>query len=240
MMLRRSVKGSMVLVVLWLSAGGAHARDIFKAAQADVFVLGGGSTLVDTQYFASAERLFHSRFDLGPKFTVGVAVPYGKLLKIETAYSYGPNNLVVTNTNIFPHVGTTYGSRTYIGSLSAVIHSPVALFHIRPYGAGGVEYDRFSPTDAAIAEARNNGFAAASTANLAHNDKFGLNIGVGLDRKLTKRMAFRIDLRDHITSSPAFGIPPVPTSDSIAMFPVSGRANNIMYTAGFVFHLGKL
>ena len=103
-----------------------------------------------------------------------------------------------------------------------------------------MEYDRFSPTPAAVTTATNQGFAAVSTAIINHNDKFGINLGVGLDRKLTKRLTFRIDLRDHITSSPAFGLPPKPTFDSAATFPVAGRANNIEYTAGIVFHLGKL
>lgn len=167
-------------------------------------------------------------------------MPYGKLLSIESAYSYGPNNLVVTNTNAFPHVGVVYPVRDYIVSLSAVIHAPVSLFHIRPYAEGGVEYDRFSPTPAAITLARNQGFASVSTALITHNDKFGINLGGGLDRKLTKRLTFRIDLRDHVTSSPAFGLPPQPNANSIASFPVSGRAHNLEYTAGIVFHLGKL
>jgi len=240
MVKKKAVQGLMVLTALLWSTGGAQARDLFKDMQLDAFVLGGGSTLVDAQYFNSAERLFHSRFDLGPKFTLGVAVPYGKLLSIETAYSYGPNDLVVTNTNVFPHVGQVYPVRVYIGSLSAVVHAPFALFHLRPYAEGGVEYDRFSPTDAAITTAKNQGFATVSTAIITHNDKFGMNVGVGIDRKLTKRLTFRIDLRDHVTSSPAFGLPPKPTADSAAAFPVAGRANNIQYTAGIVFHFGKL
>ena len=60
----------------------------------------------------------------------------------------------VTNTNVFPHVGTVYPVRDYIGSLSAVVHAPFSLFHLRPYAEGGVEYDRFSPTPAAITLAK--------------------------------------------------------------------------------------
>ena len=103
--------------------GGASPR-YPQRCQVDVFVLGGGSTFVDAQYFDSAGRLYHSRFEVGPKFTLGVAVPYGKLLSIETAFTSGPNNLVVTNTNVFPHVGVVYPVRVYIGSVSAVVHAP--------------------------------------------------------------------------------------------------------------------
>jgi hypothetical protein len=246
MVKKKTVQGLMALTALFLSTGAGQARDIFKDAQADVFLLGGGSTLVDAHYFNTESGLYHSRYDLGPKFAIGVSVPYGKLLSIESAYSYGPNNLVVTNTSAFPHKGVEYPVRDYIGSLSAVIHAPVSLFHIRPYAEGGVEYDRFSPTPAAITLAENlggapnGGFASVSTALITHNDKFGVNLGGGLDRKLSKRLAFRIDLRDHVTSSPAFGLPPQPTVDSMASFPVAGRAHNLEYTAGIVLHLGKL
>jgi opacity protein-like surface antigen len=239
-MVKKTVWGLMALTALFLSTSAGQARDIFKDFQADVFLLGGGSTLVDAHNFETASGLYHSRFDLGPKFAFGVSVPYGKILSIESAYSYGPNNLVVTNTDIFPHVGVVYPVRDYIGSLSAVVRAPVSLFHITPYAEGGVEYDRFSPTPAAISTALNRGFASVSTALITHNDKFGVNLGGGLDRKLSKRLTFRIDLRDHVTGSPAFGLPPQQTSDSMATFPVSGRANNLEYTAGFVFHLGKL
>jgi opacity protein-like surface antigen len=236
---RKTLQAWVALVILLASAESVRARDLLKDAQADVFVLGGASTLVDAQYFKGAGNLFHSRFDFGPKVTVGVAVPYGDLLTIETAFTTGPNNLWVSNTNIFPHHGVEYPSTTYIGSLSAVVHAPTAKFHIRPYAAGGVEYDHFSPTQEALTTAKNEGFGAVSTALITHNDKFGLSIGGGLDRRLTRRITFRIDLRDHVTSSPAFGLPPVQTGDSLAIFPVKGRANNIVYTAGILFHIGK-
>jgi opacity protein-like surface antigen len=240
-MMKKTVQGLMALAVLLSSIGAAQARDILKDAQADVFVLGGGSTLVDAQSWYSAGRLFHSRFELGPKFTIGVAVPYGKLLSIETAFTTGPNNLYVTNLNQFPHQPVEYPVRFYSGSMAAVVHAPFTLFHIRPYGEGGVEYDRYSPTAAAMTTAIKQGFAAVSTTTITHNDKVGLSIGVGLDRKIMKRVTFRLDLRDHITGSPAFGLPLVPTTDSQgASYPVAGRANNIEYTAGILFHLGKL
>jgi opacity protein-like surface antigen len=240
-MMKKTVQGLMALAVLLLSTGAGQARDLLKDAQADVFALGGASTLVDAQYWNSAGYLFHSRMEMGTKFSLGVAVPYGKMLSIETAFTYGPNNLVVTNTDKFPHVGVVYPERVYMGSIAGVVHAPFALFHIQPYAEGGAEYDRFSPTPAAIALATSQGFGAVSTAIITHNDKVGISLGGGLDRKLTKRLTFRIDLRDHVTGSPAFGLPYRPTADSLgASFPVSGHANNIMYTAGILFHLGKL
>lgn len=239
-MTKRIAQGVVALAALLLSTGTAQAVDLTKNLQLDVFALAGGSTMVDAQYWLSAGNLFHSRFEVGPKYSVGVAVPYGKLLSIETAFSTGPNNMAVVNTNVNPRVNVIYPVRFYNGSLSGVVHAPFSRFHIRPYGAVGIEYDRFSPTNAAVAEAYNHGFAAVSTAIMTHNDKFGLNIGVGLDRKLTKRITFRIDLRDHIAGSPAFGLPFRPTIQNLGSYPVTGRADNLEYTAGLVFHVGKL
>jgi opacity protein-like surface antigen len=245
-MMKKTVQGLMVLAALLWGTDGAQARDLLQNMQMDVFVLGGGSTLVDATYFDSAGRLYHTRFEPNYKITVGGSMPYGKLLNIETAFTFGPNNLVLTNTNLFPHVGIVYPVRDYIGSVSAVVHAPFSRYHFRPYAEGGIEYDRFSPTPAAVAYARNNGWASVSSAIINHNDKFGINVGVGIDRKLTKRLTFRIDMRDHVTSSPAFGIPPKvgplgsTLSTTSAIFPVKGRANNMVYTAGIIYHLGKL
>jgi len=245
-MVKKMVQGLMVLAAILWCSGGAHARDLLQNMQMDLFVLGGGSTLVDATYFDSAGRLYHTRFEPNYKITFGGSMPYGKLLKIETAFTFGPNNLVLTNTNLFPHVGIVYPVRDYIGSISAVVHAPFSRYHFRPYAEGGIEYDRFSPTPAAVAYAANYGWASVSSAIINHNDKFGMNIGVGLDRKLTKRLTFRIDMRDHITSPPAFGLAHgVPVggttlSTTSAIFPVKGHANDMVYTAGIIYHLGKL
>ncbi len=244
-MKKKIVGGLMVLAVGCLSAGAGQAVDLHNllpGAQLDIFGLAGGSTLVDAQYWLSAGNLFHSRFTAGTKFMIGADVPYGKIVSIETAFTMGPNNMIVTNTDQNPRQDILYRTRFYSGSASALFHAPAVrrLFQVRPYAELGMEYDRYSPTDQAVAYAYNYGFAAVATqVDINHNDKFGLNAGGGLDRKLSKRWTFRIDLRDHICGSPAFGLPYIPTTDSAASYPVKGRANNLEYTAGFIYHLGK-
>jgi outer membrane protein W len=133
-----------------------------------------------------------------------------------------------------------YPVRDYIGSLSAVFHSPVTFKGFRPYAAGGVDYIRFDPTPAAVAYAKNVGFAAVTTATINENSKLGINVGAGVEHKITKRLRLRIDVRDHVTSSPAFGLPPEPNESNAVGFPVKGRAHNLEYTAGVVYHVGKL
>ncbi len=240
-MLKKTVQGLMLLTALVVSTGGIQARDLFQNARFDVYGLVGWSTVFDAQYFNSAGRLYHTRFEPDYKFSLGVAIPYNKYLSIESGFTYGPNNMVLTNTNIFPHTVAAgsvvvYPVNNYIGNLSAVVHTPYSVHHFKPYVEAGVEYDRFAPTQAAIASAINNGWASTSTALINHNDKFGFNLGVGVDRKFTKRLSLRIDARDHITSSPQFGLP---NSYSEAVYHATGRCNHAVYEAGFIYHLGK-
>lgn len=251
-MVKRTV-AALVVLTAWLgSAGGARAQNLglFKNASLDIFAMGGGSTLVNPQSFTEAGRLYHARFTPGYKYVIGASVPYGKLLSFEGSFTGGPNNLVLANEEIFPHTSgppasQTYPIRVYNGSLSAVFHAPFSFRQLHPYAAAGVDYSRFSPTREAIAIATNYGFGSVSTAPyFTHNDKFGLNVGVGATRRLTKRLSLRIDLRDHVSSSPGFGLlgaglSPLEGTTTVPIYPVKGRVNNIVYTAGFVYHLGK-
>ncbi len=241
-MLKKIAQRLMALALLMGAATGAQARDLFKNAKIDIFALAGGSTIIGAQYFDSASRLYHTRYDPDWKINFGADIPYNNLLSFETGITYGPNNLVLTNTNIFPHTVssgsvTTYPVNVYQGNLSAVVHAPLTFRKFKPYALVGVEYDRFAPTQQAIQTALNSGWASTNVALINHNDKFGFNAGIGVDRKLTKRLSLRIDIRDHVTSTPRFGLPN--SYNPGATYPVQGRVHDLVYSGGFVYHLGK-
>jgi hypothetical protein len=63
-----------------------------------------------------------------------------------------------------------------------------------------------------------------------------MNLGVGLEHKIMRRVDFRVEARDHIVGTPTFGLP---NAYSDAIFPVKGKANDVEYTAGFVVQIGK-
>ena len=239
-MVKKTVLGLMVLTALLWSTRGAQARDLFTDMQVDVFALAGGATLVDSHYLEAAGRPYYAHYKLGQRYTFGVGVPWGKLVTIETAYTQGPSTWSVTNQDLNPRVAVLYPIDVYRGSMGAVVRSPNTYFHIRPYADLGLEFDRFSPTAAALATATNQGFTSVSTATINHNDKFGMNAGFGLERKLTKRLTFRIDLRDHVTTTPRYGLTTQSTAGNAATFPVlrHTKANDVEYSAGIVFHLG--
>ncbi len=239
-MKKKLVRGLMVLAIGCISAGAGQARDLLQNVQLDVLGLAGYSTLFGAQEWLSAGNLYHSRFASGTKFAIGAEVPYGKLVSIQTGFTMGPNDLIVVNTEQDSRNNINYPTRFYSGNASLLLHAPSTKFHVRPYAELGLEYDRYSPTDSAVAYAYNYGFASVATAYINHNDKFGFNAGGGLDRRISKRLTFRIDLRDHVCGAPGFGLPHIPTKYNAAIYPVQGRIENIEYTAGFLIHVGKL
>jgi len=54
-MMKKTVQGLMVLTALLWSTGGVEARDLLQNAKFDVYGLVGGSTIIDAQYFDSAD-----------------------------------------------------------------------------------------------------------------------------------------------------------------------------------------
>jgi len=233
MMTKKTVQGLMVAAALCFSTVAAHARDL----SFDVFVMGSGSTLFDTRYFGSADEKYRSSYATAVKYVVGVEVPLGKILGVETAYASGPNDLRVTNISLNPTVTTVYGVRNNVGSVDLVAHAPFSRFGFRPYLAVGWDYHRFAPTLVGKTQAESQGFGAVSTATLVATNKLGVNCGGGVEHKISRRVSFRLDVRDHLTGSPTFGLPAqAPTG---AIFPVSGLAQNVVYSAGIVVHFGK-
>jgi outer membrane protein W len=233
MMTRKIVQSLMVATALCFCTVAAQARDL----SFNVFVMGSGSTLFDTRYFTSADEKYRSSYATGNKYLVGVEVPLGKILAVEAAYASGPNDLRVTNISLNPTVTTVYGVRNHVGSINLVVHAPFSRLGFRPYLTAGWEYHRFAPTLAGVATASSQGFGAVSTATLSATNKLGANCGGGVEHKIFRRVSLRLDLRDHLTGSPTFGLPPQASTG--ATFPVSGLAQNVVYSAGIVVHIGK-
>ena len=241
MMKREVVRHLMVAATLCLSSVTAQAKDPFKNPFKDlnmtVFGMVGGSTLYDKRNFISADEKYKSSYDVQPRYVYGTGVPLTKLLGLEVAYSTGPANLRVTNISLSPRAGHVYDVNHHTASVNVVLHGPARIFGVRPYVTAGWDYNRFAPTLAAKLYANAQGFGAVSTATLTYTDKLGMNAGVGLERKIMPRVFLRLDARDHICGSPTFGLPA--QASTSAIFPVTGSAHNVEYTAGIVVHIGK-
>ena len=234
MTVKRFLQGLIVSVALCLIA------TVGKAQNSLLYVTGGGSQIRGIHDFQEAFIPYQSTFAKGAGGSLGIELPLKKstIFGVEFSYGLSQNNLELTNENTNPVTETSYGLRDSRFSGDIVLHSPSTFRNIRPYFVVGGEYDRFSPTSAAVSLANRVGFAYAPVAKLSSQGDAGVNFGGGLDYHLTEKWGVRIDVRDHITSSPTLGLPYGITPSSNAYYPVSGDAHNIQYTIGIVYHFG--
>jgi hypothetical protein len=198
--------------------------------------MAGGSFLEDERFFtcnvtnvACSNDRFRSNYASGGKITLGGEYSLSKVLGLEGSYAYGRNNLRLSNLTASQTLG--YGVRTQRFSANAVAHSPISFLGVRPYLTAGLEYDHLGPTSQAKTLAFTQGFAGP-TATLGSNNKVGVNYGGGADWSFFPTLSLRLDLRDHITGTPTYGL-------SSGRYPVSGAAHDVELSAGIVFHIGK-
>jgi hypothetical protein len=229
-------RGLTVMVALCVTATAGRA-------QSDrIFVLVGGSALNNKQSFTEGFINYSTSYAMGGRGIAGVELPLkgSKIFGLEVSYAYGQSNLKLANLNYTYQPITAYGLRDNRVSADIVAHAPGAYHGIHPYVAAGLEFDEFSPTSAAQTLATKIGFAFEGTAKLSSQGTGGVNFGGGLDHKFLSKVDLRIDIRDHLFSSPTFGLPSTqPSTAGLAWFPVKGRASDIVYSVGIVYHFGR-
>jgi hypothetical protein len=191
--------------------------------------------------FTEAFVPYSTAYASGYRGIGGIEVPLkkSKIFGLEGSFAYGQNNLRLSKLDVNPVLVKSYGLRESRVSGDIVAHSPSAYRGARPYVVFGAEYDRFSPSRSATTLATTTGFAYAPVARLSSQGTGGVNFGGGIDLKMSSKLGLRLDVRDHVTSSPTLGLPSGPTSSSAAYFPVSGSAHDVEYSIGFVYHFGK-
>lgn len=232
MKIRRWLQGLMAVVLLSASAAALHAQD-FR-----VFIEGGASSLRDKQYYDVYGSSFASTYKTGNSFTVGAEYPIFKTLGAEASYSMFRNNLAVTNyvNSSAPNNVMGYGIQGQRISLDANAHSAQPIKGVRPYLVFGLDLNRFAPTSDAVTFAQSQGFNGVRGALLTPDYTVGYNFGFGLDISLTHLLAVRVDARDHRTKTPSYGLPNAATSGFTGYYPVSGKMNDFVVSAGFVIH----
>ncbi len=227
-----------LLQLVCVLVAGSYFSALAHAQGIRVFAMASGSYLYDEKFFtipASGDQ-FRSNYATGGKITLGGEVTPWKILGFEASYGIGRNNLRVADLTVTPPAQTGYGVRAQRYSGNAVLHSPVALGGLRPYLTGGLEYDRVAPTSQAKTQAFTQGFAGQVGTVLGANNLLGVNLGGGVEWGFLPALGLRLDLRNHFTGTPRYGLPP--TSTTSAVYPVSGMANNLEFSAGITIHLG--
>ena len=223
-MTRAKLAQLLPLVVLALfSTSAARAQGV------RVFVMGGGSFLEDERFFTRLGDRFQSNYASGGKITFGGEVSLAPAFGFEGSYGYGRNNLRVTD--LAASQTLAYGVRTQRLSANLVAHSPVPVLGVRPYATAGLEYDHLGPTSQAKTLAFTQGFAD-QLVTLSASNQVGFNYGGGIEWSLVPALALRLDLRDHITGTPTYGL-------SSARFPISGAAHGVELSVGLTLHIGR-
>ncbi|MBI1940852.1 MAG: outer membrane beta-barrel protein [Acidobacteria bacterium] len=209
--------------------------DTARAQGVRVFAMGSGSLLLSEKFFEVAGDPFRSNYAPGGKIIFGGEYSANKVLGFEAAYAYGRNNLRISDLEEAPIEEAGYGVRIQRLNGNLVLHSPVEVLRLRPYVTAGIEFTRYAPTREARDQAFAGGFAGQS-AVLEANNKPGINYGGGVEWSLLPALALRLDVRDHATGTPRFGLPQ--DSSNGAFFPISGSAHNVEISAGFTLHFG--
>lgn len=219
---RKLIKSLVPIIVFCLGSVVLHAQGY------NVFVMGGGSSLFNKNFSTLSTGPLSSSYATGGQFTVGVQAPLNPVFSLEGSYGWGQNNLRLTN---FSGLETTYGIRNQRISGDLVAHTPVSIFGLRPYVEAGPEYDRFSPYGSARLSLPGflQGLSTSGSQVLLIDNKVGFNYGGGVEIKLLPIVGLRLDVRDHITGSPNFGLPGE----------YNNTAHDLEYSAGLVFHFGK-
>ena len=225
-----------ITMALCLSAIAGRAQDD------RLFVMGAGSSITNQYTFQELYIPFTANYANGYKGIVGVELPWkkSKIIGLEGSFGYGQDNLRLTNENTSPYTTRGYGLRDARVSVDILLHSPSAFKGVYPYAVAGVEYDYYNPSGAAQTLATSQGFAFEPVAKLSSQGSAGVNFGGGFDWKASSNFDVRIDVRDHITATPSFGLPNTqPNTAGLPWFPVTGNATNIEYSIGIVYHFGR-
>jgi len=210
-----------------------------RAQDDKFFIMGGASSIYNKQSFTELYIPYNSTYAMGGRGIAGIEVPVrnSKMFGLEGSVGFGEDNLKLTDDDTNPVTTKGYGLRNMRASGDLVVRSPITYWGIYPYAVAGVEYDYFSPSGAATSLATTQGFAFEPTAKLGSQSAIGVNVGGGLDWKATAFVDLRLDIRDHLTTSPTFGLPTSqPSTTGLAWFPVSGNAHNIEVSLGIVYH----
>ncbi|MBZ5513772.1 MAG: outer membrane beta-barrel protein [Acidobacteriia bacterium] len=218
-------------VVLRLALVLAGMSFFSATAAAEGFRLsavGSGSFLFGEKLFTRVNEPWRSDFADGGRVAIAGEYTANKVIGFEAGYAYGRNNLRLSN--VTENIATGYGVQLQRVNGNLMIHSPVKLIGLQPYATIGADYNRFGPTSGAKTLAATEGFAGAP-AQLEASNKFGFNACGGVEWYIVRAFAVRLDVRNHLTGTPRFGL-------NQAQFPVTGTTNNVEISAGFTIHFG--
>lgn len=228
---KRSCKRGCTLLFLLLVVPNAFAQD----RHARLTLFGGGSFVQGNRTFVVDFDPLRSEFVAGGKFGLRGTVDLTDNWAVEAAYSFGRNNLRITELDEVPPEERGFGLRIhqFTGNLLYFLNTPEERF--RPFVTAGLGVTNYNPTGRAKVIAATMDFIDES-ALLRSSNKFAFNLGIGLEAIVTERLGVRLDFRDHITKIPRFGVPAAPPGSGVDFFPVGGSIHSFETSVGIVIY----
>jgi len=223
--------------VIWFTLAvciGLTDANAQKLSDLRLSVFGGGSFLAANRTFTVDGDLFNTKYEAGPRLGFRAAGSLTERVSLEGSYSFGRNNLRVTNVRAIP-VMRLFETKTQQFSGNAIYYPSGLAEKWKPFVTAGIGITRFSPTQEAAA------FAGLrfldDPASIQPSNKFGINFGGGTEYQLSNSFGLRADFRDHIMGVPRFSLPEAPTGPGNVFYPVNGQVNNLEFSAGVVFYI---
>ena len=221
---------SVLVAVLCLDLSDAYGQ-----VKVNVFAGGTFPSMSRTFTIDDADDFFTTEFLGGPRIGVRVGAGLAERFGVEGTYSYGRNNLRVTEMD------APVQSRERIFGMTNQQLSGNAVYHVavtekwQPFLTGGVGLTRFNPTQEAMRLATVR-FLDNSTTIRADN-KWSVNFGGGAEMRVNDSLSFRADFRDYMVEIPRFGIRPTSNGSGSGFYPVQGWGHNVELSAGVVLFL---
>ena len=230
MKLKRFLTVGGVFLIVLLVAANAFGQNPNPRLTISV----GVSRVSGDEAFVASGDSFTSGFADGGKARVRLTLDLTSHFSIEGSYSYGRNNLTITEQSGGTLERRDFGIVVGQGNLNFLHFFTSRKSRVRPFLTYGIGAVNFSPTDEAQAMALANDFITDPTA-IDSTFKFGFNVGVGIEGRFSRWAGIRFDVKDYISAYPRFGLPETSTGTGGSFFPATGIVHNLEASVGIVF-----
>ena len=218
----------LVLSLVLLAPGVARAQDINPR----ISFFGGASLLSGSRSFVIGPSLFTTQFQNGIKIGVRGTANLREHWGAEGTYSFSSNDLQIAQA--LPVAVQSLGVHLHQVTGNALYFFTARDKSIRPFVTAGLGVSHFSPTsDAKLRAAQS---FLGQPAVIAGTSSFAFDFGGGIEWRPWDRFGLRLDLRDHLSAIPRFGLPQNATSPGAPFFPIQGRAQDFEITTGLIYY----
>lgn len=224
-------KKTLCAALLLLLTTGLVAQE----SNSRVSLFGSASLLQGERRFTLFGEEFRSKYFPGAKVGARGTIDLSDKWSFEAGYRYGSNTL-----EIIEELGTpTAETRRFAIRQHQLTASVLRLLNNRTdrvevFVAAGGGLVRFSPTDRARARAAME-FVNNPSSDARAENNWNFHFGMGLEAKLTQSWGLRIDIQDHISPVPRYGLPESNPGGGADFYPVSGVMHDIEPSMGIVF-----